>query len=225
VNGTDFDDLAGRVKQRLDEVFADSTPAGRKPEAGREALAPALSRLERITGRLKWKIPLEAVRAYAAELARLRRGAAGDRILLLLIQIQSELCRYILARRRKASLEAPLLLLKAFRCMRLLIGRAGPRSAGRRQRFQEVLSDYQAFRASLASTAAGVAGARAKGAARRCMRPARGVSEAPAPGPQAYFLVPVDDAMDLKTFIRAEFDRLRAQLSARPHPGENRGAP
>ena len=211
--GIDIDKLAYRVKRRLDEVFPDRDDAPDAWKERRESFAYALSKMRAIAGALQWRVPLRLIQAYAQELGRIQPMVADEKHLVLLIKVQSELCRHMLDRRRNISPQALMLLLKGFTTMELLAVDHDLSAARRRDLIAPLVKAHLAFKRSLAPT---------RGAAARTAAAAEGPradsrSRLPAGDLErrAYYLIPVDHVEELRRFIQAGFEELGILISQR----------
>ena len=221
----DIDKLAYRVKKRLDEVFPDSDDALEARKQSRESFAFAVSKMRNIAGALQWRVPLRLIQSYAQELTSIRPLAADDKHLVLLIKVQSELCRHMLDRRRNISPQALMLLLKGFTTMERLAMDDGLSAARRRELVAALLKAHLAFKRSLAPSrwaAAEGKMAAAEGpptAGRRRRHPAVSTGPSrPSVGDlerKAYYLIPVDHMEELRSFIQAGFEELGILISQR----------
>jgi len=214
VNAIDLHELGFRVKRRLDEVFPDDAEPSESLREKREGLSFALGKLQTIAGELQWRIPLGAIEAYAQELNRLQSAFADERHVLVLIKLQSELCRYMTRRRRRIPSRALMVLMMGFRAMERLATDHGLSAASQRRLVGRVLNEFMAFKHSLP----------ARGAARRSERtPAEGEARRPADRTQldsrAYYLIPVDHLEELQRFLKGEFQRLGSLLASSRRPG------
>ena len=205
MSGIDLNELGFRVKRRLDEVFPDDTEPADALREKREGLSFALARLQTIAGELQWRIPLGALEAYAAELKRLGSTFADERHMLVLIKLQSELCRYMLHRRRNIPPHALMILMTGFKVMERLATDHGLSVANQRRLVEQVVTEFMSFKHSL------------PGGGRKPERRAATGARKPAAGPlepRAYYLIPVDHVEDLRGFLRGEFERLGRLLAA-----------
>jgi len=206
----DLHELGFRVRRRLDEVFPDDTEPSEALRERREGLSFALSKLQTIAGELQWRIPLGSIEAYAHELKRIQSAFADERHVLVLIKLQSELCRYMTRRRRNIPSRALMVLMMGFRAMERLATDHGLSAASQRRLVGRVLNEFMAFKHSLP----------ANGGARTPERkPADGDARRPAVGPRldsrgAYYLIPVDHLEELQRFLRGEFQRLGSLLGS-----------
>lgn len=208
MNAIDLHELGVRVKRRLDEVFPDDAEPSESLREKREGLSFALGKLQTIAGELQWRIPLGAIEAYAQELNRLQSAFADERHVLVLIKLQSELCRYMTRRRRRIPSRALMVLMMGFRAMERLATDHGLSAASQRRLVERVLGEFMAFKHSLPS-----GGARA--AARRPADDgARGPAAATRLDSRAYYLIPVDHLEALQGFLKGEFQRLGSQLAS-----------
>jgi hypothetical protein len=208
VNAIDLHELGFRVKRRLDEVFPDDAEPSESLREKREGLSFALGKLQTIAGELQWRIPLGAIEAYAQELSRLQSAFADERHVLVLIKLQSELCRYMTRRRRRIPSRALMVLMMGFRAMERLATDHGLSAASQRRLVGRVLGEFMAFKHSLPS-----------GGAREAYRPpaddgARGPAAATRLDSRAYYLIPVDHLEALQGFLKGEFQRLGNQLAS-----------
>ncbi|MGE5256170.1 MAG: hypothetical protein ACM3KE_05835 [Hyphomicrobiales bacterium] len=221
----DINKLAYRVKRRLDEVFPDSDDASEARKQSSESFAYAVSRMRSIAGALQWRVPLRLIQSYEQELAGIRPLAANDQHLVLLIKVQSELCRHMLDRRHKISPRALLLLLKGFTTMERITMDHGLSTARRRELVVPLVKAHLAFKQSLApsreaSIEERVAAAEGPNAiSRRRRHPASpaGAGRPSAGGLErkAYYLIPVDNMEELRSFIQAGFEELGLLISQR----------
>jgi len=219
-----IDKLAQRVKKRLDEVFPDSDDASDTWKHRRESLADALSKMRTIAGALQWKVPLRLIQAYAQELDGIQPMAADETHLVLLIKVQSELCRHMLDRRRHVSPQALMLLLKGFTLMERLAMDQGLSAARQRELIAPLVRAHLAFKRSLAPPR-GAAVEKATGAERmraderRRRSPAAPTSRARPSAAElerrAYYLIPVDHVEELRRLIQAGFEELGILISQR----------
>jgi hypothetical protein len=208
VNAIDLHELGVRVKRRLDEVFPDDAEPSESLREKREGLSFALGKLQTIAGELQWRIPLGAIEAYAQELNRLQSAFADERHVLVLIKLQSELCRYMTRRRRRIPSRALMVLMMGFRAMERLATDHGLSAASQRRLVERVLGEFMAFKHSLPS-----------GGAHAAARPpadddARGPAAATRLDSRAYYLIPVDHLEALQGFLKGEFQRLGSQLAS-----------
>jgi len=203
----DLNQLGFRVKRRLDEIFPDDTEPSDALREKREGLSFALSGLQSIAGRLQWRIPEGALEAYAAELKRLRSAFADERHMLVLIKLQSELCRYMLERRRNIPPQALMVLMMAYKVMERLATDHGLSVPSQRRLVERVLTEFMEFKHALSADGGS---------------PLRGRRPHPETGPhataplssRAYYLVPVDHLEELRAFLREEFRHLGRMLIA-----------
>jgi hypothetical protein len=219
--GIDINDLALRVQKRLDEVFPDEDDAADALKGRREGLAYALSQLRTIAGGLRWKVPLKGIQTYAQELSIIQPMVADEKPLLLLVKVQSELCRYMLARRRRISPRALLLLLQGFTTLERLA--TDHRLSASRQRglVARLVTAHLAFKQSLTARRGQAAGKPdARGPRTEPRRqvlpsPTTGRKQAAESGleKQAYYLIPADHVDDLRQVIHSGFEALRALLT------------
>jgi hypothetical protein len=192
----------------LDELFPEDGEPAELHRERREGLGFALRKIQPIADRLQWRIPVGAIEAFACELERLRSAFAEERHLVLLIRLQSELCRYMTGRRRNIPPQALMVLMIAFRAMERLATDHRLTVPDRRRLVERVLNEFLAFKRTLAAD-------------RRSRPPAAGTEPPDTPSrnggplkPQAYYLIPVNHVDDLRGFLKAEFDRLERALSA-----------
>jgi hypothetical protein len=209
--GIDLKDLALRVQKRLDDVFPDEDESAKAAKDRREGLAYALRQLRSIAGGLQWRVPLKGIQAYAQELSIIQPMVADEKHLLLLVKVQSELCRYMLARRRRISPRALLLLLKGFTTLERLA--TDHRLSVSRQRglVARLVTAHLAFKRSLAAGRLRAAG---KTAARGLppVTPGRRRDVAGGLEKKAYYLIPADHVEDLRETFRSGFEALRALM-------------
>jgi hypothetical protein len=178
-----------------------------------------------IAGALQWRVPLRLIQSYAQELTSIRPLAADDKHFVLLINVQSELCRHMLDRRRNISPQAMMLLLKGFTTMERLAMDDGLSASRRRELVAPLVKAHLSFKRSLArsrgATADGkmAAAERPPTAGRRRRHPAvaAGPSRPSAGGLErrAYYLIPVDHMEELRRFIQAGFEELGILISQR----------
>jgi hypothetical protein len=221
VAGIDLNDLALRVQKRLDEVFPDGDDAADSWKGRRDGLAYALSKLRAIAGGLQWRVPLSGIQAYAQELNSIRSMVADEKHLLLLVKIQSELCRHMLARRRRISPRALLLLLKGFATLERLATDHRLSASSQRSMVSRLVTAHLAFKQSLIARrgqAAGRPDAKGPrpGTRQQGLPPAAtGRKRAAANGleKRAYYLIPAGDLDDLRQVIESGFEALRAVLA------------
>ena len=212
--GIEINDLALRVQKRLDEVFPDEDDAAEALKGKREGLAYALSQLRTIAGDLQWRVPLKGIQAYAQELSIIQPMVADEKHLLLLVKVQSELCRYMLARRRRIAPRALLLLLQGFTTLHRLA--ADHRLSASRQRDQvaRLVGAHLAFKRSLAAGKTAARGPRTddrrQGPAPATPGRRRGFEN--GLGRKAYYLIPADHVDDLREAVRSGFETLRALI-------------
>lgn len=218
--GIDINELALRVQKRLDEVFPDEDDAADAFTGKREGLAYALSQLRGIAGGLQWRVPLKGIQAYAQELSSIQPMVADEKHLLLLLKVQSELCRYMLARRRRISPRALLLLLRGFTTMERLATDHRLSASRQRDLVARLVMAHLAFKKSLASRqgmAKGQAaapvprtGGRQHGlpavAGARTRASESGLEE------KAYYLIPADHVDDLRQVIQSGFETMQALI-------------
>jgi hypothetical protein len=220
----DLDNLAYRVKKRLDEVFPETDDASEAWKHRRESFAYALSKMRAIAGALQWKVPLRLIQAYVKELNGIQPMVADDKHLMLLIKVQSELCRHMLDRRRNISPQALMLLLRGFTLMERLAMDHGLSTARRRELVAPLVRAHLSFKQSLRPT--GRAGAGRAAAAeglppgdRPYRRPATPAGPSrPSAGDlerRAYYLIPVDHLQELRRLIQAGFEELGILVSQR----------
>jgi hypothetical protein len=208
VSAIDLHELGFRVRRRLDEVFPDDAEPSESLREKREGLSFALGKLQTIAGELQWRIPLGAIEAYAQELSRLQSAFADERHVLVLIKLQSELCRYMTCRRRRIPSRALMVLMMGFRAMERLATDHGLSTASQRRLVERVLGEFMAFKHSLSP-----------GGARATAHPPAGDdARRPAFGTRldsrAYYLIPVDHLEALQGFLKGEFQRLGSQLAS-----------
>lgn len=219
----DIDKLAYRVKKRLDEVFPDSDEASEAWKQSRESFTDALSKMRTLAGELQWRVPLRLIQSYAQELSGIRLLAADDPHLVLLIKVQSELCRHMLDRRRNIPPQALMLLLKGFTLMEQLAMDHGLSAARRRELVAPLVKAHLAFKRSLAPAQAAAAQEK-MGAAegpptvgREHRHPAASTGRRrPSEGDlerRAYYLIPVDHMQELRRLIQAGFEELGILIS------------
>jgi hypothetical protein len=202
-------------------VFPDGDEAPDAWKHRREGLADALSKMRAIASALQWKLPLRLIQAYAQELKGIQPLVANETHLVLLLNIQSELCRHMLDRRRQISPQALMLLLKGFSLMERLALDRGLPAARRRELVAPLVRAHLAFRRSL-EPQRGAAAGRATAAeglpagGRRYRRPAA-PTRPPAGGLErrAYYLIPVDHLAELRRLIQAGFEELGILMSQR----------
>jgi hypothetical protein len=220
----DLDKLAYRVKKRLDEVFPDSGDASEAWKQSSESFAYAVSKMRSIAGALQWRVPLRLIQSYAQELTRIRPLAADDKHLVLLIKVQSELCRHMLDRRHDISPRALMLLLRGFRTMERLATNHGLSAARRRELVVLLVKAHLAFKRSLtpsrgAAPKGKMAAAEEPPTVERRRHPAASTAPGrPSAGDlerRAYYLIPVDHMEELRSFIRAGFEELGILISQR----------
>lgn len=220
----DIDKLAYRVKKRLDEVFPEGDDSSEAWKHRRESFAFALSKMRTIAGALQWRVPLRLIQAYAQELNGVQPMVADDKHLMLLIKVQSELCRHMLDRRRNISPQALMLLLSGFTLMERLAMDHGLSTARRRELVAPLVRAYLSFKRSLTPSRGAGAG-RATAAAgprtedRRYRRPATPTGRSrPSAGElerRAYYLIPVEHLQELRRLIQAGFEELGILVSQR----------
>lgn len=220
MTGIDVNELALRVQKRLDEVFPEEDDAADALKGRREGLAYALSKLRGIAGGLKWRVPLAGIQAYAQELNSIRPMVADEKHLLLLVRVQSELCRHMLARRRRISPQALLLLLQGFTTMQRLA--TDHRLSASRQRYlvARLVMAHLAFKKSLVVRQGLADGQSAAMAPRNDARwhglppLTAGRSRTLESGleKRAYYLIPADHVDDLREAFRSGFEALQALI-------------
>jgi hypothetical protein len=204
LSGIDLHELGVRVKRRLDEVFPDDTEPSEALRERREGLSFALARLQSIARELQWRIPLGSIEAYALELKQLQSAFADERPILVLIKLQSELCRYMTRCRRNIPPRALMILMMGFRAMQRLATDHELSAVSQRRLVGRVLNEFMAFKHSL-STSGGARKAGRQSTDDGAHRPAGG-SRLDARG--AYYLIPVDHLEELQGFLKGEFERL-----------------
>jgi hypothetical protein len=221
----DLDKLAYRVKKRLDEVFPDSDDTAEVRKQSRETFGYAVSKMRSIAGALQWKVPLRLIQSYAQELTSIRPLAADDQHLVLLIRVQSELCRHMLDRRHNISPRALMLLLKGFTTMERLATDRGLSAARRRELVVPLVKAHLAFKRSLAPSRGVAVEERvtaAEGPPAVARQPRHPAAPA-APGRaslgslerRAYYLVDVDHMEELRSLIQAGFEELGILITQR----------
>jgi hypothetical protein len=232
----DFQEIGIRVKERLDAVFPDDsvptevsreerhrlfcgasgtqgpdqdTQGWTKGSSGRRDMPKSLSRLQAIAGEMQLG-PLYALDAYAQELERLRAEFEDERHMLVLIELQARLCRYMTARFRSIHQQARTTLLTGFNAMERLTTDIGLSGADRRQLFEQVLQEFKEFNRSLPA-----GGARPGPGSKSPPTGGRTASAAPPPGRRPEALVSAEHAAALRGFLRDEFRRLEDLLLSR----------
>lgn len=209
MGGVDLHELGFRVRRRLDELFPEDGEPSELQRERREGMGFELRKIRPIADRLQWRIPVGAIESFARELERLRSAFAQERHLMLLIRLQSELCRYMTGRRRNIPPQALMVLMIAFRAMERLTADHRLTVSERRRLVERVLNEFLAFKRSL--TADRRPGPPAPETEPCEMRPQIGGTLKP----QAYYLIPVNHVDELKGFLKAEFDRLERALRVR----------
>jgi small GTP-binding protein len=220
LDGIEINDLALRVQKRLDEVFPDEDGAADALKGKREGLAYALSQLRGIAGGLQWRVPLKGIQAYAQELSSIQPMVADEKHLLLLVRVQSELCRHMLARRRRISPRALLLLLQGFTTLQRLATDHRLSASRQRDLVARLVTAHLAYKKSLISKQSRPeqpAAAKApRTGARRHGVPAvtAGRRRALESGleKKAYYLIPADHVDDLREAFRSGFKALQALI-------------
>ncbi len=206
MGGVDLHELGFRVRRRLDELFPEDGEQSESQREGREGLGCALRKIQPIADRLQWRIPVGAIEAFACELERLRSAFAEERHLVLLIRLQSELCRYMTGRRRNIPPQALMVLMIAFRAMERLATDHRLTVPDRRALVERVLNEFLAFKRALTPDRATTS------AEPKTVSPDRRPRNGDALKPQAYYLIPVNHVDELRGFLKAEFDRLERAL-------------
>jgi len=215
--GIEINDLALCVQKRLDKVFPDEDNAAYALEGKREGLAYALSQLRSIAGGLQWRVPLKGIQAYAQELSRIQPMVADEKHLLVLLKVQSELCRHMLARRRRISPRALLLLLRGFNTLERLATDHRLSASRQRDLVARLVKAHLALKKSLVSRQvmaeerqAPQIDARRHGLAFA----AAGRSRALEGGfeKKAYYLIPADHVDDLREAFHSGFKALQALI-------------
>jgi hypothetical protein len=218
--GMDIEDLALGVQKRLDEVFPNGDDAADALKGRREGLAYALSKLRTIAGGLQWKVPLKYIHDYAQELSITQPMVADEKHLLLLIKVQSELCRYMLARQRSIPLRALMLLLQGLTTMERLATDHRLSASRQRDLVTRLVTAHLAFKRSLIPNremASSKTAAREPGTDGRRERIASvtagrsGTSESGLEK-KAYVLIPADHVDDLLEAVRSGFEALRSLI-------------
>lgn len=200
----DIHKLVYRVKIRLDEVFPESDAGPDAWKQQGERLAGALADMRAVAGALQWRIPLRLIQAYAQQLTAFRPLVAEETHLVLLVKVQSELCRHMLHRRRNIAPQALMLLLRAFALMeRLALDRSLSAARGRGL-VAPLVRAHLEFKRSLAPGGAAAAG-----------KPAGSAGDLAR---QAYYLIPAEHVVELRRFIQQGFEELRI-LMAQRKPG------
>jgi hypothetical protein len=145
---------------------------------------------------------------------------ADETHLLLLVKVQSELCRYMLARQRRISLRALLLLLQGFTTMERLATDHSLSASSQRGLVARLVAAYLSFKRSLADRrlmAAGKTAAGEKRADARRQGPApdtagRGRAIESGLKEKAYYLIPAGHVDGLQEAVRSGFEALRALI-------------
>jgi hypothetical protein len=210
LSGIDLHELGDRVRRRLDDLFPEEAAPGDGVRERRERLGSGLGKLQAIAGELQWRIPAGALEAYARELKRLRWAFADERHVLLLIRVQSELCRFMIGRSRNIPPRALMVLMTAFKAMERVATDPELSIRSRRRLVERVLTEFMAFKHSLPGRGGGC------GAGQRAMSsPGKCAENAGPQGARAYYLIPVEALDDLRTFMSREFQRLGRLMTAR----------
>jgi hypothetical protein len=197
----DIHKLVYRVKIRLDEVFPESDDGPEAWKQRRESLADALANMRAVAGALQWRVPLRLIQTYAQELSGIQPLVADNTHLVLLVKVQSELCRHMLDRRRNISPQALMLLLRGFTLLERLAMDRRLSAARGRELVAPLVRAHLEFKQALAPGGVAAAG-KVKGSAGNLAR-------------RAYYLIPVDHLEELRRFVEEGFEELRSLISQR----------
>jgi len=213
----DVREIGARVRERLEEVFPDDSVPTEVSRAEREGLfadpvsapAPAgasksLVQLRGIAGAFQ-PGPFDVLDAYARELERLLPEFEGERHMLVLIELQLRLCRYMGARFRAVHRQAATTLLAGLGAMERLASDSAITAADRRRVFEQVLGEFKSFNRSLSATRSAAPPRTARADVGRSPKTAR------QPAPQ----VAAGHVDELREFLRQEFRHIENLLLAR----------
>jgi hypothetical protein len=211
--------LAAGARNRLDQAFPEEDGSVAEQAEKRHSLVYALSKLRPLASSMEWKVPVATLREYLRELAHVRAAFSDDKDAVLLIRIQQHLCRRIAASPAAVNPGLLTLLRKSYGALEVLA--YDPIGSTRRSRaVKQILEEYAALGrpAGRAPSGRSSVSAPAGKAAVTAGRPA--AAGGPPRGPRAgaglesrsYYLIPVDQLNDLKSFIRSEIDRLQARI-------------
>ena len=198
----------------MDELFPDSAGPVGGAEAAGGAADYCLAASRRILKSLEPKSQLERVREYLNELIRLQGLFARDIHLRALVQVQTTLCRYLLAHPHRLEGRALALLSEGFAGLERFSAVESIPGAEKERQVRALINAVTTWKRSLRATPAGEqAAAPAEAPCAASGPPGSDVARRAVPG--AYYLVPVEDIDALKRFFQREMAQLRAEVSGR----------
>jgi hypothetical protein len=212
-------DLAVAAKKRLDQVFPEEDGSAAEQAEKRQSLFHALSKLKPLASAMEWKVPRTTLREYLRELSHVRASFSDDKDAVLLIRIKRHLLRQIDASPTAVHPGMLTLLRNGYGALEVLA--AEPEGSSRRARaVKHILAEYTAL-SRAGDRAFGGPGSSARASGRAGRNSARPFQAGGPPAGQptgarlenrSYYLIPVDQLDDLKTFIRDEIERLLARI-------------